>query len=257
MAGVPETEFVWRNGRFVAWQDATIHALSHVVHYGSGVFEGIRCYATSRGPAIFRLRDHVRRLLDSARIYRMSLPYGADELAEACAETVRRNGLEACYLRPIAIRGYGVVGVDPTEAPIEVFIFAWPWGTYLGAEALREGENLFLVRDGTVYTPPVTASILPGITRDTAIALARERGVPVVETDLPREMLYTADEIFLTGTAAEVTPVRSVDRAPVGAGGPGPVTRAVQEDYLAIVGGAAPDPNGWLHHVGVELRVDS
>ena len=310
MAGVPETEFVWRNGRFVAWQDATIHALSHVVHYGSGVFEGIRCYATSRGPAIFRLRDHVRRLLDSARIYRMSLPYGADELAEACAETVRRNGLEACYLRPIAIRGYGVVGVDPTEAPIEVFIFAWPWGTYLGAEALRDGvdvcvsswrrpapdtspaiakasghylgsqlmrmearangygeaialdtrgclsegsgENLFLVRDGTVYTPPVTASILPGITRDTAIALARERGVPVVETDLPREMLYTADEIFLTGTAAEVTPVRSVDRAPVGAGGPGPVTRAVQEDYLAIVGGAAPDPNGWLHHVGPE-----
>lgn len=303
-----ETEFVWRNGRFIPWRDATIHALSHVVHYGSAVFEGIRCYSTPRGPALFRLRDHVRRLLDSARIYRMAVPHSADGLVEACVETVRRNGLEACYVRPIVLRGYGVVGVDPGDAPVETFVFAWPWGSYLGDAALRQGvevcvsswlrpapdtypslakasggylnsqlmrmearangyaeaialdtrghlsegsgENLFLVREGTIYTPPLAASILPGITRDTMITLARERGLPVVETDLPREMLYVADEIFFTGTAAEVTPVRSVDRVPVGAGVPGPITRALQEAYLSLVGGRAEDVRGWLHPVG-------
>lgn len=308
MPGVPETELVWRDGRFIRWHEATIHALSHVVHYGSAVFEGIRCYATPKGPAIFRLRDHIQRLLDSARIYRMPLRYSVDELMEACAETVRRNGLDACYLRPLALRGYGVVGVDPMDAPVEAFIFAWPWGTYLGPDALREGvdvcvsswhrpapdthpalakasgnylnsqlmrmearangyaeaialdsrgfvsegsgENLFLIRNGTIYTPPLSASILPGVTRDTIIALARERGYTVIESDLLREALYTADELLFTGTAAEVTPIRSVDRISTGAGKPGPVTKELQQAYLATATGKAEDTHGWLYHVG-------
>lgn len=307
MPGIAETEFVWRNGRFVRWGDATIHALSHVVHYGSAVFEGIRCYATPNGAAIFRLRDHVRRLLDSARIYRMPVTYSVDDLVAACVETVRRNRLEACYVRPIALRGYGAVGVDPGEAPVEVFIFAWPWGSYLGASALRDGvdvcvsswlrpaadthpaiakasgnylnsqlmrmearangyaeaialdsrgyvsegsgENLFLVRERTLYTPPLGASILPGITRDTVGTLAREQDLPVVETDLPRELLYVADELFFTGTAAEVTPIRSVDRVPVADGKPGPITGALQEAYRALVTGAVADTRGWLEPV--------
>lgn len=310
MSGIPETEFVWRNGGFIPWREATIHALSHAVHYGSSVFEGIRCYATPSGPAIFRLADHVLRFHASARIYRMELPYSAEQLTEACEEAIRRNGLESAYLRPIALRGYGVVGVDPTEAPVEVFVFAWPWGAYLGESGLRDGvdvcisswrrpapdthpalakaggnylnsqlmrmearangyaeaialdtrgyvsegsgENLFVVRDGSVYTPPLAAAILPGITRETVITLARAEGLTVVEADLPREGLYTADELFLTGTAAEVTPVRSVDRVPVGAGRPGPVTRRLQEAYLACVTGRVEDAHGWLHRVVAE-----
>ena len=307
MASIPETRYVWRDGTFVAWRDATVHALSHAVHYGSAVFEGIRCYATRDGPALFRLRDHLRRLLDSARIYRMPVPHGLDALEAACVETVWRNGLEACYVRPIVLRGYGTLGLDPTDAPVETFVFAWPWGAYLGEEALREGvdvgvsswrrpapdthpltakasgnypnsqlmrlearahgyaeaialdvrgyvsegsgENVFLVRGGTLYTPPPVAAILPGITRDTVMTLARELGFPVVEADLPREWLYLADEIFLTGTAAEVTPVRSVDRVPVGDGQPGPVTRALQTAYRDAVTGADGDPRGWLTRV--------
>lgn len=308
MPGVPETEFVWRDGRFIRWHEATIHALSHVVHYGSAVFEGIRCYATPRGPAIFRLRDHIQRLLDSARIYRMPLRYSVDELSQACAETVRRNRLDACYLRPLVLRGYGVVGVDPTDAPVEVFIFTWPWETYLGEQAFREGvdvcvsswhrpapdthpalakasgnylnsqlmrmearangyaeaialdsrgfvsegsgENFFLVRNGTLYTPPLSAAILPGITRDTIIALARERGYTVLEADLLREALYGADELFFSGTAAEVTPIRSVDRIPIRDGKPGPVTKELQQAYLALATGRAEDRHGWLSPVG-------
>lgn len=315
MPGIPETEFVWRNGRFIPWQEATIHALSHVVHYGSSVFEGIRCYATPSGPAIFRLADHVRRFFDSARIYRMDLPYSAEELTRACEESVRRNGLESAYLRPIALRGYGVVGVDPTDAPIEVFVFAWPWGAYLGESALRDGvdvcvsswrrpapdthpalakasgnylnsqlmrmeaatngyaeaialdtrgyvsegsgENLFVVRDGVVCTPPLAAAILPGITRETVMTLARAQGMTVVEADLPREALYAAEELFFTGTAAEVTPVRSVDRVPVGTGRPGPVTRRLQEAYLSCVTGQVEDTRGWLHRVVAEPAVTS
>ncbi len=303
MPRLPETEFVWRNGQFIAWKDATIHALSHVVHYGSAVFEGIRCYETPRGPAVFRLHDHVRRLLDSARIYRMRLSYSVEDLSAACVETVRRNGLGACYVRPIALRGYGVVGVDPGEAPVEVFIFAWPWGTYLGEAALREGVDVCVsswhrpaadthpaiakasgnylisqlmrmearengyaeaialdfrgcVSEGsgeffnvTATTEIYTPSILPGITRDTVITLARERSCPTLEADLPREMLYVADELFFTGTAAEVTPIRSVDRVLVGDGKPGPITRALQEAYGELVRGAREDTRGWLHAV--------
>jgi branched-chain amino acid aminotransferase len=304
---ITETELVWRNGRLIPWEQATIHALSHTVHYGSSVFEGIRCYSTPQGPAIFRLGEHLRRFLDSARIYRMHVPYSLEALVTACDETVHRNGLESAYVRPLALRGYGIVGVDPTDAPIEVFVFAWPWGTYLGEGALRDGvevcvsswqrpapdtypalakasgnylnsqlmrmearangyaeaialdtrgyvsegsgENLFLVREGSVYTPPLAASILPGITRDTVITLAREQGRTVIETDLPREALYTADELFFTGTAAEVTPIRSVDRIPIGTGRPGPVTRALQDAYLACVSGGVEDTHGWLHPV--------
>lgn len=304
---IKETEWVWRNGRLVPWEQATIHALSHTVHYGSSVFEGIRCYSTPEGPAIFRLVEHLRRFLDSARIYRMQIPYAVEELATACEETVHRNGLESAYLRPLALRGYGTVGVDPTDAPIEVFIFAWPWGTYLGEAALLNGvdvcvsswhrpapdthpalakasgnylnsqlmrmearangyaeaialdtrgyvsegsgENLFLVREGCVFTPPLAASILPGITRHTVMTLAREQGRTVTETDLPREMLYTADELFFTGTAAEVTPIRSVDRVLVGTGRPGPVTCALQDAYLTCVTGRVQDTHGWLHRV--------
>ncbi len=307
MANVTETDLVWRNGKFIRWSEATIHALSHVVHYGSAVFEGLRCYTTPRGPAIFRLLEHMRRLRDSALIYRMALPHTPEQLADACVECVARNKLSSCYLRPLALRGYGPVGVDGSAAPIEVFIFAWPWGAYLGEEALTQGvdvcisswnrpapnthpamskaagnylnsqlmrmeaningyaeaialdarglvsegsgENLFLVRDGQIFTPPLSTSILPGITRDTIVRLARERGYVIVEQEIPREALYIADELFFCGTAVEVTPVRSVDRMKVGAGSRGPITRELQDAYLSLVTGKAPDPNRWLRSV--------
>ena len=308
MPKVPETEFVWRNGKLIKWADATIHALSHVVHYGSSVFEGIRAYQTSRGPAVFRLKEHIRRLADSAKIYHMEMAYSNDELCRATAQTIHANKLSACYIRPVIFRGYGTVGVDPLGAPTESYIFAYPWGAYLGENSQKEGvdvmvsswnrvapntlpafakaggnylnsqlmkiearqngfveaialdtrgfvsegsgANLFVVRNGTLYTPPLVAAILPGITRDTIIALARERGLTVVETDMPREMLYVADELFFCGTAVEVTPVRSVDRVPVGTGKPGPVTRDIQQAYLAAVTGQMPDKQDWLYHVG-------
>jgi branched-chain amino acid aminotransferase len=308
MPKVPETEFVWRNGELIKWADATIHALSHVVHYGSSVFEGIRAYSTPQGPAVFRLKEHLRRLEDSAKIYRMEMPYSNDQLARATARTIHANKLSACYIRPIAFRGYGTVGVDPLGAPTEIMIFAYPWGAYLGENSLKEGvdvmvsswnrlapntlpafakaggnylnsqlmkieartngfveaialdtrgfvsegsgENLFVLRNGTLYTPPLVAAILPGITRDAIITLARERGLTVVETDLPREMLYVADELFFCGTAVEVTPIRSVDRVPVGSGKPGPITRDIQQAYMAAVTGQMPDKKDWLYYVG-------
>jgi branched-chain amino acid aminotransferase len=308
MPKVPETEFVWRNGKLIKWADATIHALSHVVHYGSSVFEGIRAYATPKGPAVFRLKEHIRRLTDSAKIYHMDVSYSADELAQATAQTIVANKLGACYIRPVIFRGYGTVGVDPLGASNEVFIFAYPWGAYLGENSQKEGvdvmvsswnrvapntipafakaggnylnsqlmkiearangfveaialdtrgfvsegsgENLFAVRNGTLYTPPLVAAILPGITRDTIITIARERGLRVEETDLPREMLYVADELFFCGTAVEVTPVRSVDRLPVGNGKPGPITRDIQTAYMAAVTGQMPGKQDWLYHVG-------
>src|SRR5262245_55613171 len=299
MPKVPETEFVWRNGKLIKWADATIHALSHVVHYGSSVFEGIRAYATPRGPAVFRLKEHIRRLVDSAKIYHMDVPFSADELAQATAQTIHANKLGACYIRPVIFRGYGTVGVDPLGAPSEVFIFTYPWGAYLGEQSQKEGvdvmvsswnrqapntlpafakaggnylnsqlmkiearaqgfveaialdtrgfvsegsgENLFFVRNGTIYTPPLVAAILPGITRDTIIQLARERGLNVVEGDLPREMLYVSDELFFAGTAVEITPIRSVDRIPVGNGKPGPITKDLQAAYMAVVSGKVPE----------------
>jgi len=301
------TQRIWHNGRFIPWEQATIHILSHVVNYGTSVFEGIRCYATPAGPAVFRLRDHVRRLTDSAKIYRMDLGYTRDQLAEAMLELVRVNDMESCYIRPIAIRGYGDMGVNPLNNPVDVYLACWLWGKYLGEEALASGvdvcvsswkriapntlpalakaganymnsqlikmeaitngytegialdeagyvsegsgENIFLVRDGRLYTPPLGASVLPGVTRDSVLRLAHDLDIPVVENIVPREMLYIADEVFFTGTAAEITPIRSIDRIPVGEGHRGPITEKLQKEFFAVIGGAAPDRYGWLSPV--------
>lgn len=301
-------EFIWFNGKLVPWDEARIHVLAHVVHYGSSFFEGIRCYETPRGSAIFRLTPHMRRLLDSARIYRTEVPYSLEQLVAAVKETVRANGLKAGYIRPVVYRGYGEIGVNPLNNPVEVAIATIEWGKYLGAEAMEQGvdvcvaswnrfapntlpalskaggnylnsqlikmealangyaegialdhqgqvsegsgENLFLVHDGVVYTPPVSSSILSGITRDTVITLLGELGVEVRQQVIPREMLYIADELFFTGTAAEVTPVRSVDRLPVGQGRRGPLTAAVQAAFFSMVEGEREDRYGWLEYVG-------
>jgi branched-chain amino acid aminotransferase len=301
------TEKIWHNGRFIRWQDATVHVLSHVVSYGSSVFEGIRCYSTAVGPAIFRLPEHVRRMLDSAKIYRMEIPYTAEQLGDAMLEVVRVNKMEACYVKPIAMRGYGDVGVNGMKNPIDVYIACWEWGKYLGEEALAQGvdvcvsswnrmapntlpamakaganymnsqlikmeavangfvegialdtagyvsegsgENIFLVRDGKIHTPPLGASVLPGITRDTILTLARDNGIPVIETLVPREMLYIADEVFFSGTAAEITPIRSVDRIVIGKGRRGPITEQLQNEYFGVITGTKPDRYGWLSPV--------
>lgn len=301
------TEKIWHNGKLIPWDEAKIHILSHVVSYGSSVFEGVRCYETEHGPAIFRAGDHGRRLLDSAKIYRMELPYSLDELTAAMVDTVRENKLNVCYIRPIVLRGYGDVGVLPRNNPIETYIACYPWGRYLGEEAVVEGvdvcvsswsriapntlpalakaganymnsqlirmeaaingyaegialdeagyvsegsgENVFLARNGTIVTPPLGASVLPGITRDTIVKIAGQLGIPVTETIIPREMLYIADEVFLTGTAAEVTPVRSVDRIVVGEGRRGPITERIQRRYFEIVKGEAADEFNWLTFV--------
>ena len=304
------TEKIWHNGRFISWDQATIHVLSHVVSYGSSVFEGIRCYSTPSGPAVFRLREHIRRMLDSAKIYRMeNLGFTADELADAMLELVRVNHMEACYIRPIVIRGYGEMGVNPLKNPIDVYVACWSWGKYLGEEALAEGvdvcvsswtriapntlpalakaganymnsqlmkmealtngyseaialdsagyvsegsgENIFVVRDGKIHTPPLGNSVLPGITRNTVLSLARELDFEIVETIIPREMLYIADEVFFSGTAAEITPIRSIDRIPVGKGRRGPVAERLQKEFFAILNGAKPDRHGWLTPVPV------
>src|SRR5882762_9352131 len=298
------TEKIWHNGRLIEWKDATIHVLSHVVSYGSSVFEGIRCYSTPSGPAIFRIREHYRRLIDSAKIYRIEdIGFSIDQLCEASLELVRVNKMDSCYFRPIALRGYGDVGVLPNN-PTEVYIACWEWGKYLGEEALANGvdvcvsswtriapntlpalakaganymnsqlirmeahingyaegialdtsgyvsegsgENIFVVRDGKILTPPLGASVLPGITRETVMQLAAALGFPVTETLIPREMLYIADEVFFSGTAAEITPIRSVDRVQVGEGTRGPITGKLQKAFFDIVNGNAPDKFGWL-----------
>jgi branched-chain amino acid aminotransferase len=309
MDSMTPTEKIWHNGRFIAWDEARIHVLSHVVSYGSSVFEGVRCYDTQRGPAIFRLREHTRRLLDSARIYRMPIGYSLEQLMEAQVELVRVNGLRSCYIRPIVLRGYGTMGVMPKGNPTDVFLACLEWGKYLGEEAMTQGvdvcvsswnrmapntlpalakaggnylnsqlirmeadlngyaegialdrdgyvsegsgENIFVIRDGRIHTPPLAASVLPGITRDSVLRLAQEAGIPVVEMNIPRELLYIADEIFFTGTAAEVTPVRSVDRIPVGSGERGPVTERLQKAFFDIVEGRVEDRFGWLTPVPV------
>ena len=302
---IQATEKIWHNGKFIAWDDAKVHVLSHTLHYGSSVFEGIRCYSTAEGPAIFRAPEHIRRLEDSARVYRMeNLGFGRDELIDAMTELVRINRMDSCYIRPIAFRGYGEMGVLPIHHPIVVYIACWEWGKYLGAEALAEGvdvcvsswtrlapntlpamakasanymnsqlikmeavvngyaegialdtagyvsegsgENIFLVRDGKIYTPPLGTSALPGITRDTVLTLAGDLGMEVMEQAIPREMLYLADELFFTGTAAEITPLRSVDRIKVGSGRRGPVTERLQREFFAILRGEMPDRYGWL-----------
>jgi branched-chain amino acid aminotransferase len=304
---------IWMNGRLVDFEDATIHVLSHVVHYGSGIFEGIRCYETEEGAAVFRLSDHIRRLYDGCRIYRMEIPMGREELEAACLETIAANDLRACYIRPLVYRGLSSLGLDPTGCPIEIMIAVWSWGPYLGGEALEKGidvkvsswnrmapntfpamakstanyvnsqlirmeagidgyaegialdvdgfvsegsgENVFLVRDGKIFTPPIEASILPGITRDSVIRLSRDLGYHVSECRVPREMLYLADEIFFTGTAAEVTPIRSVDRTVVGEGGRGPVTKRIQEAFFAYLRGEVDDSYGWRTPVEVSAKV--
>ena len=294
---------VWFNGELVAHENATIHVLAHVVHYGSSVFEGIRCYHTDQGSAVFRLPEHMRRLVDSAKIYRMEVPYGLDALNEAVVDTIVESGMEACYIRPVVFRGHGPMGVNPMNNPVETVIAVWEWGQYLGEGALEQGvdvevsswtrnapnttpslakaggnylssslikmdalkkgfhegialstegylsegsgENLFIVRGGKLYTPPTAFSILPGITRESIMTLARDRGYDIVETALPREALYIADEVFFTGTAAEVTPVRSVDHHVIGEGKRGPITTELQEAYFDIIHGGN-DPHGWL-----------
>jgi branched-chain amino acid aminotransferase len=303
----PGTGKIWMNGSFVDWKDATIHIGSHIVHYGSGVFEGARCYDTLSGPACFRLDAHVRRLLDSARIYRMEPKYDAAALTDAIFETITANGFRACYIRPLIYRGYDSLGVNPFPCPVDVAIMVWEWGVYFTKEAVEEGldvkiatwarnapnttpamaksvanyanaqlikmeaiaegyaegialdifgnlsegsgQNVFIVRDGVIYTPPIGNSVLWGITRDSVITIARDLGFPVKEETLPRETLYIADEVFFVGTAVEVTPIRSVDRVKVGRGRRGPITEAIQQRFFKIVKGDAPDTHGWLQPV--------
>jgi branched-chain amino acid aminotransferase len=301
------TGSIWMNGSLVNWADAKIHVASHVIHYGSGVFEGARCYETVKGSACFRLPAHMKRLVSSAKIYRMEYPLGVDALCDAVLETIRANEFKACYIRPLIYRGYGAPGVNPLGSPVEATILCWEWGKYLGPEALEKGvdvrvsswtrsapntfptmaksvanyasgqlikmeavldgynegialdvyghvsegsgENLFLVRDGVIYTPPLSSSVLPGITRDSVMTVARDLGFEVREEVLQREALYIADELFFTGTAAEITPIRSVDKIVVGPGKCGPITKAVQTRFFDIVEGRAPDTHGWLTYV--------
>lgn len=298
---------IWMNGKLVNWADATIHVASHVIHYGSGVFEGARCYATPRGSACFRLDAHMRRLYDSAKIYRMEPQLGLDALTDAVLETIRANAHKACYVRPIVYRGYSELGVNPFPCPVDTAILTWEWGAYLGQDALSKGvdvrisswtraaantfptlakssanyansqlikmeaitegytegialdtqgnlsegsgQNLFLVREGVIYTPPFSAAILPGITRSSVITLARDLGFEVREENLPRELLYIADEAFFVGTAVEITPIKSVDKISIGEGKRGPVTEALQRAFFDVINGAAPDRHGWLTYV--------
>ena len=305
---IQPTEKVWHNGELIAWADANVHVMTHALHYGTSVFEGLRCYETKKGPAIFRLPEHIRRMFDSSKIYRMDLPtFSQEELGKACVDLVKVNGLKSCYVRPVAFRGYGEVGVLSTGNPIEIYICCWEWGKYLGAEAVEQGvdvcisswtriapntlpamakvaanymnsqlikmeavqngyvegialdasgyvsegsgENVFLIRDGVIYTPTLGTSALPGITRDTVITLAKEAGVRVVEQAIPREWLYIADELFFTGTAAEITPIKSVDRIPIGSGSRGPITAQLQGAFNQVIVDGN-DPHGWLTLIG-------
>ena len=300
---------VWMNGKIVDWSQANIPIASHVVHYGSAVFEGARCYKTPSGSAFFRLDAHMRRLYDSAKIYRMQYALSLEEITLAVVETVKANGLEACYIRPLIYRGYNELGVNPMTCPVDAAILVWEWGAYLGPEALEQGadvcvstwaraapntfpamaksaanyansqlikmeallngyseaialdsfgkvsegsgQNLFLIRDEVLYTPPLATCGLAGITRDSVIALARDLGLDVREQDIPREALYVADELFFTGTAAEVTPIRSVDKTAVGAGRRGPITARIQQAFFDYINGVVPDKHGWLLPVDV------
>jgi len=308
MSEFDEQGKIWFSGKLVDFRDATIHIMSHVVHYGSCVFEGIRCYATPKGLAIFRLEDHLRRLFDSAKIYRMKIPFTMEEVTQGCKDVIHANRKGVSYLRPLVFRGYGgTLGVDPKDCPTEVVIAAMYWGKYLGDEAINvgvdvrvsswfrnapnttpslakaacnymsgqlikleakadgyvegialdahgyvsegSGENIFVVYKGVLYTAPIAGSILLGITRDSVITLAKDLGYEVREQMIPREMLYIADEVFFTGTAAEVSPVKSIDRIPIGEGRRGPITEALQKRFFAIVQGEVPDKYGWLSFV--------
>jgi len=307
---IQKTDKIWHNGKFIAWDDAVLHVLSHVVHYGSSVFEGLRCYSLPQGPAIFRAEDHMQRLLDSAKIYRMEVPYSRDELVATTARLVAMNGVAPCYIRPVVLRGYGEMGVSPFKCPVEVYIINYPWGTYLAGgdegvdvcvsswtrlspntlpvmakaganymnsqlikmEAITNGyaegialdasgyvsegsgENLFLVHRDRLITAPLGNSVLPGITRDCVLRMAQDLKIEVVEQMIPREMLYIADEVFFTGTAAEIAPIRSVDRVRVGTGAVGPVTQALKKEFFAILQGKTVDRYHWLTPVALEKQ---
>jgi branched-chain amino acid aminotransferase len=298
---------IWMNGSMVDWADAKIHIASHVVHYGSAVFEGARCYDTPRGSACFQLDAHMRRLVDSAKIYRMDSPYDQATLTAAVLDTIRANAFKACYIRPLVYRGYHALGVNPFPCPVDAAILTWEWGAYLGQDALENGvdvqisswsraapntfptlaktsanyansqlikmeavvqgyaegialdtfgylsegsgQNLFLVRDDVIYTPPLSSAVLPGITRNSVVQIAKDLGLEVREEVLPREMLYIADEAFFVGTAVEITPIRTVDKITVGAGRRGPVTEAIQSAFFAIINGDQPDRHGWLTYL--------
>ena len=308
---IQKTDKIWHNGKFIAWDDATLHVMSHVVHYGSSVFEGIRCYSLPSGPAIFRAAEHMQRLVDSAKIYRIEVPFTRDEILQAMIDLIGRNGVWPCYIRPIVLRGYGEAGVNPFNSPTEVYICNYPWGKYLGTDASEgvdvcisswtriapntlpamakaganymnsqlikmeaiingyvegialdvngyvsegSGENLFVVRNGILQTAPLGNSVLPGITRDSVLQIANDLGIKIVEQQIPRESLYVADEVFLTGTAAEITPIRSVDKINVGEGKTGPVTKSLQSEFYGIVRGEKKDRHSWLTPVPVKAK---
>jgi branched-chain amino acid aminotransferase len=304
MAKIGESEWIWRDGEFIKWRDAQVHVLAHSVQFGSAVFEGIRCYSTPKGPAVFRLREHLKRMYNSCKIYRMEVKWSMDQLIAATLELVRKNKLDACYIRPMVLRGYGAAGMVPFDSPIETYLPCWPWGAYLGDDALEKGvdacvaswsrvapntipavakiagnylsgqlikmealrngydeaialgpegmvsegsgQNVFAVEGKVIYTPPLDGTLLPGITRDTVLTLAEEQQLRVMVQPLSREVLYTCDELFVCGTASEITPIKSVDRLPVGDGKVGAVTRSLQKRFLDIVNGRAPDTYGWL-----------
>src|SRR6201994_2407010 len=307
---IQTTPNIWHNGKLIPWEKAQVHVMSHVLHYGSSVFEGLRCYKQADGAAIFRLPEHMQRLLDSARIYRMEIPYTLEQLNTAVIELVEANGVAPCYVRPISFRGYGELGVNPKGSPVETYIANYPWGkyvpgdegadvcisswnrlapntmpslakagaNYMNSQLIRmeadingyaegialdvngylsegSGENLFIVRNGVIYTTPLANSVLAGITRDSVLTLARHLGMTVVEQPLPRELLYIADEVFFTGTAAEVTPIRSVDRITIGDGSVGPITKQLADEFFGIANGLKPDRFGWLTPVNVEQTV--
>lgn len=299
-----QSEYIWFDGEFVPAKDAKIHVLSHVVHYGSSVFEGIRCYETSDGPKVFRLHEHIHRLFYSARVARMDIPFREEDILEAALETVRKNGFDACYIRPAVFLGAGSMGILPRDCPVHVIMATWPWGAYLGTEAIEKGidvmvsswrkfapasmpsltkiggayalatlakleaarlgfaealvmdnegrvaegtgENLFAVIDGKLFTPPLSHSVLAGITRNSVIQLAGDHGIEVEEQPLSRGLLYMANELFFTGTAAEITPIKSVDAIPIGTGSAGPITKKLQRDFFDIVSGRVKDRHGWL-----------
>ena len=298
---------VWMDGNFIEWKEANIHVLSHVVHYGTSVFEGIRCYENQNGSAIFRLEEHVDRLFDSAKIYKMPIPFEREEVANAIKETIAINQLKSCYIRPVTFRGYKELGVNPLNCPVNTVIAAWEWGKYLGDEAIENGvdiavsswrrlapdtmpsmakaganymnaqlakieaiengfdealmldyhgfigegsgENIFLIKDDTLYTPNISSSILKGITRDSVISLAKDLGLEVIEEKLPREMIYLSDEVFFTGTAAEVTPIRSVDGVTIDSGKRGPITEKIQSEFFNIIEGKSEDKFNWLSYL--------
>jgi branched-chain amino acid aminotransferase len=302
-----KTDKIWMNGKLVNWDDAQIHVLSHVLHYGSAIFEGARCYKTPRGPAIFRLKEHTDRLFDSCKIYRMEIPFTKQEINEAIINLIKINKLDACYIRPLVYRGYSHLGVDPTGVPIDVALAVWPWGQYLGPEAIENGvdvgvsswrrnapgtmpdmakssanymnsqlirleahahgyiegialdyfghvsegsgENIFIVRDGALITPPFGSSILPGITRNTVMKLAEDMGKKVIEEQIPREALYIADEVFFTGSAAEITPIRTIDGIQIGEGKRGPLTEKLQKEFFSIFEDSKYDKYKWLTYV--------